>query len=156
MGALRFSPFAGEPPVPGQVWRIDAGGDAVPVLEGIEWPNGIGFSPDGATMYACDYAQGIGARAATETCSPARRPARLTGWPWTGRAGYGWRSATAAGSPASRRTASLDRTVDVPADFVSSLCFGGDDLRDVYVTTIGALFRGRCDVPGLPLTAARV
>ena len=50
---------------------------------------------------------------------------------------------------------SLDRTVDVPAEFVSSLCFGGDDLRDVYVTTIGALFRGRSDVPGLPLTPAR-
>jgi gluconolactonase len=51
---------------------------------------------------------------------------------------------------------SLDRTLDVPADFVSSVCFGGDDLRDVYVTTIGALFRGRCDVPGLPLTPAGV
>ena len=30
---------------------------ATAVLEGIDWPNGIGFSPDGATMYACDYAQ---------------------------------------------------------------------------------------------------
>ena len=48
---------------------------------------------------------------------------------------------------------SLDRTFDVPADFVSSLCFGGDDMRDVYVTTVGALLHGRSDVPGLPVPA---
>ena len=57
VGALRFNPFAGESPKPGQVWRIDASG-ASAVLEGIDWPNGIAFSPDGATMYACDYAHG--------------------------------------------------------------------------------------------------
>ena len=52
---------------------------------------------------------------------------------------------------------SLDRKLDVPAPFVSSLCFGGDDMRDVYVTTgDGKLLRGRADVPGLPLTPARV
>ena len=51
----------------------------------------------------------------------------------------GRRRGRAARSPASRPTASLDRTIDVPADFVSSLCFGGDDMRDVYVTTIGCL-----------------
>ncbi len=47
--------------------------------------------------------------------------------------------------------------LDVPAPFVSSLCFGGEDMRDVYVTTgDGKLLRGRADVPGLPLTPARV
>jgi sugar lactone lactonase YvrE len=52
---------------------------------------------------------------------------------------------------------SLDRKLDVPASFVSSLCFGGDDMRDVYVTTgDGTLLRGRSDVPGLPLTPAAI
>jgi gluconolactonase len=45
----------------------------------------------------------------------------------------------------------------VPAPFVSSLCFGGDDMRDVYVTTgDGKLLRARLDVPGLPLTPAAI
>jgi gluconolactonase len=51
---------------------------------------------------------------------------------------------------------SLDRELEVPASFVSSLCFGGDDMRDVYVTTgDGKLLRGRSGVPGLRLPAAR-
>jgi gluconolactonase len=51
----------------------------------------------------------------------------------------------------------LDGELDVPAPFVSSLCFGGEDLRDVYVTTgDGKLLRGRSEVAGLPLPSARV
>jgi sugar lactone lactonase YvrE len=53
----------------------------------------------------------------------------------------------------------LDRVIDVPASFVSSLCFGGDDMRDIYVTAVadsGSLFRGRADVPGLPVAAATI
>jgi hypothetical protein len=29
-------------------------------------------------------------------------------------------------------------------------------MRDVYVTTIGALLRGRADVPGLPVSPATI
>ena len=59
----------------------------------------------------------------------------------------------------------LDDVLDVPAGFVSSLCFGGEDMRDLYVTTAdngghpdrrGTLFRTRVDVAGLPAPAARV
>ena len=59
----------------------------------------------------------------------------------------------------------LDGILDVPASFVTSLCFGGPDRRDLYVTTAdnlqnaerrGTLFRTRADVPGLPVAPARV
>ena len=45
---------------------------------------------------------------------------------------------------------SLDRKLDVPGPFVSSLCFGGEDMRDVFITTgDGKLLRGplrRCRI----------
>jgi len=53
--------------------------------------------------------------------------------------------------------------IAMPAKKISSMAFGGDDLRDVYITTAlhggtkaeegngaGALFRLRVNVPGLP------
>jgi gluconolactonase len=154
VGALRFKPFAGEDPRPGQVWRVDAAGAAV-VLDGIDWPNGIGFSPDGATMYACDYAHGHVLTGDGDVF--ARSPAGSTDGLAVDAQGGVWVAMGEAGAIARfEPDGSLDRTFDVPADFVSSLCFGGDDLRDVYVTTIGALLRGRSDVPGLPVAPATV
>ena len=44
----------------------------------------------------------------------------------------------------------------MPADFVSSLCFGGPDGRDLYITTIGSLFRTRVEVAGMPVASASV
>ena len=159
VGALRFSPFAGEQPVPGQVWPIGTAG-AEPVLEGIDWPNGIGFAPDGATMYVCDYAHGtvvvgdgsVFARVPAGSADGLAVDAEGGVWVATGEGG-----ALARFAP----DGSLERTVDVPASFVSSVCFGGEDLRDLYVTAIaepggGSLLRARSDVAGGPLPPARV
>ena len=159
VGALRFRPFAGESPVPGEVWTIDAGGAAVSV-RGIDWPNGIGFSPDGTTTYVCDYAHG--AVVADGGGVFARSPAGSADGLAVDAEGGVW-VATGEGRALARFApdGSLDRTVDVPASFVSSLCFGGDDLRDVYVTAIaddagGSLLRARGDVAGLPVPPATV
>ena len=55
--------------------------------------------------------------------------------------------------------------VPVPLPMVTSLCFGGDDLRDLYIVTgsrggpsenCGSIFRTRVDVAGLALPPARV
>ena len=55
--------------------------------------------------------------------------------------------------------------LEVPSPFVTSLCFGGADRRDLYVTTMenaedpqrkGTIFRTRSDVPGLVAPLARV
>ena len=158
VGALRFRPFAGESPVPGEVWRIDSAG-ATKALEGIDWPNGIGFAPDGATIYACDYAHG------TVVSTGGREFARVPEGSADGLAvdaeGGVW-VATGEGGALARFApdGALDRTVDVPASFVTSLCFGGDDLREVYVTAVGdaggGLLRARCDVAGLPVSRATV
>ena len=158
VGALRFRPFAGEPPVPGELWRIDSAG-ATKALEGIDWPNGIGFAPDGATIYACDYAHGTvvsdGGRAF------ARSPAGSADGLAVDAEGGVW-VATGEGGALARFApdGALDRTVDVPASFVTSLCFGGDDLREVYVTAVGdaggGLLGARSDVAGLPVPRATV
>jgi sugar lactone lactonase YvrE len=154
VGALRFNPFAGEAPKPGQVWRIDPDGSA-PVLEGIDWPNGIGFSGDGSVMYACDYAHGTVLTGDGSVF--ARSPAGSADGLAVDENGGVWVAMGEAAEIARfEPDGSLDRTVDVPADFVSSLCFGGEDMRDVYVTTVGALLHGRSDVPGLPVPPASV
>jgi gluconolactonase len=154
VGALRFQPFAGESPVPGQVWRVDGSG-AVPALEGIDWPNGIGFSPDGATMYACDYAHATVLTADGSVF--ARSPAGSADGLAVDEQGGIWVATGEGGAIARFEPDGLpERTVEVPAEFISSLCFGGDDMRDVYVTTMGALLHGRSDVPGLPVPPATV
>jgi sugar lactone lactonase YvrE len=60
---------------------------------------------------------------------------------------------------------SLDRHVDVPAQSVTSLAFGGSDGRDLYVVSAdntddaslgGSIFRTRVEVPGLAAPLARV
>jgi len=59
----------------------------------------------------------------------------------------------------------LDRKVDVPAKAVTSLCFGGQDRRGLYIVTAdntedpnrkGTIFRTRVDIAGLPAPLARV
>ena len=98
-------------------------------------------------MYACDYSHAAVLAGDGEVF--ARSPAGSADGLAVDEQGGVWVATGEAGAIARfAADGSLDRTVDVPAEFVSSLCFGGDDLRDVYVTTIGALFRGRCDVPG--------
>ena len=57
------------------------------------------------------------------------------------------------------------RDIQVPRPMVTSLCFGGDDLRDLYIVTgsrggpsesCGTVYRLRSDVAGHPLPVARV
>jgi gluconolactonase len=168
-GALRFMPFGGEEPVPGEIWRVDGEGEAVELFGGIDWPNGIGFSPGGETLYASDFASGE-----VMAFEPATRERRVFArspsgdadglavdfeggvWVALGRGGGVGRFGPDGG---------LDDVLDVPAGFVASLCFGGEDMRDLYVTTMdnsddpdrrGTLFRTRVDVAGLSVPAARV
>jgi gluconolactonase len=159
VGALRFRPFGGESPLPGDVWRIgEAGASRIDVE--VDWPNGIAFAPGGATMYVCDYAHatvlthgsagGIFARVPAGSADGLAVDERGGVWVATGEGG---------GIAHFHPDGSLDELVDVPASFVTSLCFGGEDMRDLYVTAVadpggGTLFRGRSDVPGLPVAPA--
>jgi len=157
VGGLRFHPFAGEDPVPGQLLRVRGPGEAVVLDESLLWPNGIGLSPDGERLYACDYARrhvltmerdGTGPAV---FCDPPRGAADglavdVEGGVWI---------ALGDGGGVARFTpgGELDVVVDVPADFVSSLSFSG---TDVLITTIGTLFRGCSEVAGVPVAPAAI
>ena len=165
VGALRFHPFRGESPVPAEIWRLAPGEAAAPVAGGVLWANGIGFSPDGRTAYGSDYARSCvvawdvaddGMLSAPRTFSEV--PAASADGLAVDEEGGVWVAPGAAESLV-RFTPDgvLERTLDVPAQFVSSLCFGGEDMRDLYVTTgDGRLLRGRSGVAGMALTPAAI
>jgi len=43
--------------------------------------------------------------------------------------------------------------IKAPDDFITNVCFGGEDMRDVWITAgaTGKLFKGRWPDPGLPI-----
>jgi sugar lactone lactonase YvrE len=167
VGALRFKPFLGEDPAPGEVWRIDAGGAEV-AARGIDWPNGIGFSPDGERMYVSDTAHGVvrvfdGGAEEGEVFASTDRGA-VDGLAVDSEGGV-WVALGDAGIARFDAGGDLDQVFEVPSNFTSSLCFAGPDLRDVYVTTGdnrrnpelgGAVFRARAEPAGLPVATASV
>jgi gluconolactonase len=173
VGTLRSNAFDAGPRVPGECWRIEGERRAVEVYKPVEFANGIGFSPDGKTLYHSSYSEAhVLAHdiAADGTASNRRVFARMprgkpdglavdeTGAVWVA---LGEGGAVARFSPAG----DLLSILAVPSPFVTSLCFGGKDRRDLYVVTLenvevperkGTIFRTRSDVPGLVAPLARV
>jgi gluconolactonase len=152
VGTLRFMPFGGEQPVPGEIWKV--GAEPEELFGGVDWPNGIGFSPDGETLYAADFASGDVIAYDGEACVFARSPSGDADGLAVDEEGGVW-VATGSGRGVARFSSKgdLDDVLDVPADFVSSVCFSG---RELFITTTGTLFRARVGVAGLPLPRARV
>jgi xylono-1,5-lactonase len=164
VGTMRFRPFAGEQPVAGEFIHVDG----TVVLPGVLWPNGCGFSPDGATFYGCDYHRGVvlaadrGSDGEYGAPRPAvESPSGAVDGMAVDEAGCLW---VALGPRASvgRFTpdGQLDSELQVDAEFVASLCFAGQDRRDLYITTIGnpadpeargGVFLARSPVAGLPV-----
>jgi sugar lactone lactonase YvrE len=164
VGALRFNPFQGEDPVPGEIWRIDPGGESSVLCEGVGWPNGIGLAPGGGTLYVNDYGTGTVSAYDLQSTPPhagrvfARSPAGADGLAVDEQGGVWIALGDGGGLARFGADGALDTTIDVPASFVSSLSFGGADRRDLYVTTAdpGCVFRTRSDVAGLPTEPAAV
>ena len=169
VGVLRFRPFAGEDPVPGEFVRV---GDRTTVMAGVLWANGCAYSPDGATFYGCDYHRGVvfaADRRADGAHGPPRALVETPGGAADGLAvdehGGLWVALGARGTVGRfRPDGALESELDVPADFVASLCFGGDDGRDLFITTLGepesedasgAVFLTRASVAGAPVPLAR-
>jgi sugar lactone lactonase YvrE len=170
-GAMRFRPFTGEDPVPGEVWRVPAdGSEPEPLFGPVGWPNGMGLSPDGATIYISDYSAREVLAWEEGLDVPRTFAAMPEGADCDGLAvdveGGVW-VALGAGGGVGRfsRAGELVARHDVPSSFVSSLSFGGAGGRDLFVTTAdntanpsrgGTLWRGRADVAGRPVAAVRV
>jgi gluconolactonase len=174
VGSLAFRVFSGDEPKPGHLHVIDLDGSMRTLSDGVMLTNGLGFSPDGKRLYHSDSrapgvrvydvaADGsVGAWRLFANLGPGSTPDGLKvaadGSVWVADA-RGGRVAVFEPDGAHR----MDVTVPLP--MVTSLCFGGEDLRDLYVVTgsdngpsesCGSLFRLRTEVAGLPLAPARV
>jgi gluconolactonase len=173
-GSQKANPFEkGAKTVPGELYRIGAAGEVEVLYGDIGLTNGIGFSPDGKRLYHSDSARGhvightldAGGRC-TQRCVFAEPENGVPDGLAVDEEGGVWVALYGAGCVA-RYTpdGTLDRTLEVPARIVASLCFGGRDRRDLYVATGdnledralgGSIFRTRVDVAGLPAPRARV
>ena len=174
VGSIFFAVFKTEEMKPGNLYVIDTDGQARRISDGVLLTNGLGFSPDGRRLYHSDA---------------LRELIRVYDVHDDGSVGH-WRAfaATGAGSVPDGLKVAADgsvwvadahngrvavfeadgrhrRDISVPRPMVTSLCFGGDDLRDLYIVTgswqgpsetCGTIYRLRSDVAGLPLTPAQV
>ncbi|HTO55615.1 MAG TPA: SMP-30/gluconolactonase/LRE family protein [Myxococcota bacterium] len=171
-GSMRSNPFNEEGErTPGECYRIDSEGHATELYGGVSLSNGIGFSPDGRTIYHSDTVPGQIQVHRLDADGRATRltPIRVEGGPdglavdaeggiWVALYRMGCvQRYLPDGKPEQR--------IAVPARAVTSLCFGGADLRDLYVVSAdnsddpargGSIFRTRSDVAGLPAPFARI
>jgi sugar lactone lactonase YvrE len=141
------------------------------VAEGIKVTNGIGLSPDGRTLYQAETLEGVLAydRASDGTLTNRRLVIQhpLTDGLAIDAEGCVWIAApTASAVVRFSPDGTLDRRIETPVRETTSLTFGGEDLRDLYIVTgsridlpayerTGRVYRMRSDVAGLPTPLTR-
>lgn len=148
-------------PPGGALYRFSAEMDFLVARAGVRVPNGLAWSPDGATMYfadsprhkiwAFDYDADCGALsnerlfAAPHPGFPDGSCVDAEGCLWN--AEYGG-ARVARYTPAGK----LDRVIEVPAQNPTCCCFGGSRLDTLFITTQGGagLFACVPGVAGLP------
>lgn len=163
----------------GALYRYDKPGGLKKMLDGFITPNGLGFSPDGSTMYLSDSHPTVQTIWAfdydTATGTPSKRRVFVDMNPLPGRPdgaavdedGCYWICANDAGlvhrfTPAGK----LDRSLALPVKKPAMCAFGGAGLDTLFVTSIrpdgvdlsdqplaGGLFALRPGVRGLPEAA---
>lgn len=132
----------------GRLYRLDCDGRFERILEGLGCPNGMGFSPDlrcfyftestSRRIYRFDYDQSSGALANQQVLVQVSEndgiPDGLTvdadGFIWSAR----WDGACLTRhSPDGRE----ERRIHFPARKITSITFGGEHYRDMFVTSAG-------------------
>lgn len=174
VGSLAFhATVADETPKPGNLYVIDLDGTSRQLATGILLTNGLGFSPDGAYLYHCDSRAGLVRRYRVDGdggVGPGTAFARFTDGLPDGLAvaedGTIWIALAHGGAVARLNPDGSERErIPVPLPMVTSVCFGGAELRDLYIVTgsagaahdnAGTVFRIRTEVAGLPIPPARV
>jgi D-xylonolactonase len=175
VGSVSFIAFEEEVSTakPGHLHMVDLDGTVRTVAEDILLTNGLGFSPDGRKLYHSDSGRqlirvydvgddrGLGAPvifAETPDGKPDGLAVAEDGTVWLALA---FSSAIVVLAPDGRER----ERIAVPDPMVTSVCFGGADRRDLYVTsgstgadetTRACVYRSRVDIAGLPRTAARI
>jgi xylono-1,5-lactonase len=174
VGSLAFRPVGGDDePKPGALWCIDLDGSARTVGDDVMLTNGLGFSPDGRKLYHSESLRNVvrvydvadngdlsphSTFAEIEPGVPDGLAVAEDGSVWVAVA-HGSRVDVfnADGSPRDQ--------IPCPLPMVTSLCFGGDDLKTLYVVTgsegagrddAGTVFQMSVDIPGLPVPLARI
>ena len=175
-GSLGASPvFAdGRKPAAGDLYMIDLDGSIHQVGKDVQLTNGLGFAPDGRVLYHSDSRRRVvncyevkadgtlGEKqvfASTEAGVPDGLVVSMDGRVWVALAGGG--HGVAVFTPDGRQSDFMR----IPEPMCTSVCFGGDDLMDLYIVSGsegsgqekgGAVHRLRVDVAGVPVAPARV
>lgn len=161
----------------GALYRLDPDGSLHRMVDGLVVSNGLAWSADGLTMFHSDSkAQVIWTydydpeRGTVTNRRVLARPGEAVGRPDGGATdvqGCYWSAGISAGvlnrwAPDGR----LDRSIPLPCSNPTMPCFGGPDLRTIFVTSLrhdlptdvlaarplsGGVFAVRVDVPGVPV-----
>ncbi|MCP5040963.1 MAG: SMP-30/gluconolactonase/LRE family protein [bacterium] len=174
VGSLRSHGISGnQPQQTGELYRIDRTGSVTLLCDDLAMANGIASSPDARKLYTSDSARNqVLVHDASEDGRLTHRrvfaqaPRGVPDGLAVDEEGFVWIAAYGGGcvtrfTPEGR----LDRHLAVPAKIVTSLCFGGSDRRDLYITTAdntrkpalaGCIFRTRVEVSGVRTELARI
>jgi D-xylonolactonase len=164
---------AGRPAEPRPLIRLDPSGAVTRLCEGIGVPNGIGFSPDGRRLYLSESYKALWVFDVTADGGLENRRLFADIRDADGLAVDAEGCVLVARFDSSgvtryRPDGEVVAHYTVPVREVQSVSFGGADRRDLYIVTgssyanpgkltekTGTIYRGRAEVPGLPLPVTR-
>ena len=163
----------GRAPRAGDLFLIDLDGSSRKVAKDVKLTNGLGFSPDGMTLYHSDSRRHTVFKYALESNgdlglkTPFAETSR--GVPdglVVSEDGAVWVALADGGKGVSVfNVDGKERDfIEIPSPMCTSVCFGGDELNDLYIVSgsdgtgeekAGAVYRVRTHVAGLPVAPAR-
>lgn len=162
-GRYLSATVAPEGPALGKLYVLDRDGSSRSLESGLRIPNALCFSPSGERMYLTDSTgreiwcydydtQGAGLGSRRPFASTAQFDSEADGAAIDAEE-HLWVALVRCGKVARfRPDGALDRVIDTPVPHPSSLCFGGDGLDVLYITTIAD--SGRTLRSGHPLSGA--
>jgi gluconolactonase len=159
VGTLRMDWAQPEAGRPGEVWRIGIE-ERQELVNGIQYPNGMAFSPDRRTLYVSDFV-GACVHAVDVKTSRRREFAMLERGNADGLAvdalGRVW-VATGRGDSFDifDPQGALVERIKPPTSFAVTLCFGARDPHDVFLAAGDTIFHTRSQIPGLAIGPARI
>jgi sugar lactone lactonase YvrE len=165
VGALAWNPMAGEAATASPVWQVGPGQAVVAEWSGTVWPNGIQALPGGDEFVVADFQDGRLLRGRLDGPGPLEPYAAVPRGSSDGLAVDEQGGVFVALGPAGAVArlgpdGEWEPELDVPAEFVTSVCFTGPDRRTLVITAAGgeaggALYSTEVDVAGLAPPPAR-